>query len=212
MRNLILGIVPALIPPPEDRFNAHAYNEVGDDEVGAFANAIAQRMRGGGGGFNPRAAGQRAAAMVPQFRGGAAPGAPRPELPVGSSQPNTLRSFLGLGIATWTGSDGAEKTLEVEPQSSFEGKRMIIDTTSSASAVAAIVTVNSLFVGEQPQSPSISQAAAAAGFRADCTNADLDLQIAYRASKITLKLGVTAAPGGTETRTAVAMLYGNWIR
>jgi len=142
-----------------------------------------------------------------------------PQLPANQVQAATLRSFLGLvapgtglPFVTWTGTDAADKSLEVEPQESYEGKRLIISVARTAAAVASIIVVKTLFVGSQPQSPSVSGGTTVDLFSADATSADLDLQIAYRANKITLNLAISAAPGVGETVTLAAGFYGNWIR
>jgi hypothetical protein len=144
---------------------------------------------------------------------------PSPQLPVNQVQAATLRSFLGLvapgtglPFITWTGTDAADKSLEVEPQESYEGKRLIISVARSTGAAASVIVVKTLFVGSQPQSPSVSGGTTVDLFSADATSADLDLQIAYRANKITLNLAISAAPGGTESVVLAAGFYGNWIR
>jgi hypothetical protein len=144
------------------------------------------------------------------------PGAPR--LPAANVQAATLRSFMGLGLiatglpAIWVAADGADKILQAEPQESFEGKRLIIDVVKSAGAAALLTTVRSLFIGSQPQSPVVDIATTTAMFASDATSADLDLQIAYRANKVTLTLSISAAPASGDSVTAAAGLYGNWIR
>lgn len=123
-----------------------------------------------------------------------------------------LRSFLGSGIAAWAPTDATDKPLQVEPQESFEGTRLVLDTIAVGGASAGLVLVRRIDIGTQPQSPSVEQPAPAAMFRPDATYANLDLQIAYRANKIITTLGITAAPGAGVTVTAVAGFYGNWIR
>ena len=122
-----------------------------------------------------------------------------------------LRSFVGVGFATWANTDGADKELQIEPQEAFRGERMVIDVLASSGA-ASIVVVRLLQVGVQPQQPDTSQPAPASMFAADVTYSHLDLQIARPGIKLTLTLGVTAAPGAGESVTAAAGFYGEWIR
>lgn len=122
-----------------------------------------------------------------------------------------LRSFVGVGFATWTGTDASDKELQIEPQEAFRGERMVIDVLSSSGA-AGIVVVRLLQVGVQPQQPDTSQPAPASMFAADVTYSHLDLQIARPGIKLTLTLAVTAAPGAGQSITAAAGFYGEWIR
>jgi hypothetical protein len=122
-----------------------------------------------------------------------------------------LRSFVGLGFATWTGTDGADKQLTIEPQESFRGERLVIEVLATSGA-AGLVVVRQLQVGVQPQQPDTSQPAPASMFAAQVTYSHLDLQIAKPGINITVTLGVTAAPGAGETVTASAGLYGEWVR
>jgi len=167
-------------------------NVEGDDDN--LMGAIAQRM-----------VGRRAVA-----RGGRIPDPQVPQRPLNAT--NRLRSFMGVGIATWGAADATDKALQVEPQESFEGNRLVIDTLAVGGASAGIVLVRRIDVGIQPQSPSVEQPAPAAMFRPDATYSNLDLQIAYRANKIITTLGITAAPGAGVTVTASVGMYGVWIR
>jgi hypothetical protein len=157
--------------------------------------------------------------VMSQGRGPARFQAPAaPQLPATSVQAATLRSFMGLGLlatggpAVWAPADAADKILQAEPQESFEGKRLIIDVAKTSGATGLLTTVRSLFIGSQPQSPVVDIATTTAMFASDATSADLDLQIAYRANKVTLTLSISAAPGSADSVTAAAGLYGNWIR
>ncbi len=139
----------------------------------------------------------------------------KPPLPQGAAQPYTarLRSFLGLGIASWAVADATDKILTVEPQESFRGMRLIVDVAIAAAVTnSPIVLVRTITVGTMPQSPSVEQPAPAALFRADATLTMLDLQVAYRSIKLSLTLGITAAPTGAGVVTAAAGFYGEWIR
>jgi hypothetical protein len=136
----------------------------------------------------------------------------RPPLPAYPEHPSAmLRSFVGMGFTTWTGTDDADKVMQIEPQEKFRGERMVIDVLATAGA-AGLVMVRLLQVGVQPQQPDTSEPAPASMFAADVTYSHLDLQIAKPGIKLTLTLTITAAPGTGETVTASAGFYGEWIR
>jgi hypothetical protein len=163
--------------------------DIGDDEVGQIARQIVRRQGG-----------------RPVFN--------RPPLPRTPAQPNDakLRSYMGFGFVTWGPADAADKVIIVEPQESFRGERLIIDVTSVGGAPAGLTLLRRIEIGTMPQSPSVEQAAPAAMFARDATAAELDLQIAYRGTKVQITLGQTAAPGGAVTVTAAVGMFGEWIR
>ena len=139
----------------------------------------------------------------------------RPPLPAQPAQPTEaeLRSFMGFGSVTWAVADAANKVSIVEPQESFRGERLILDISIPATITnAPLVTLVRIDVGTLPQAPSVEFAAPAAMFRPDATNANLDLQVAYRGTKIQVTLGITAAPAGAGVVTAVIGMFGQWIR
>lgn len=146
-------------------------------------------------------------------RGGARPVWKAPPLPGVSAQPNVaeLRSYMGFGFVTWTGADGADKVITIEPQESFRGERLILAVTSTALA-AGLTLLRRIDIGTQPQSPSVEAAAPASMFSPDATGANLDLQIAYRGTKMQVTLGQTAAPGGVVVVTCAVGMYGQWVR
>lgn len=185
--------------------------------IGAVARAL---MRGGrghsGGSFGGRGMQHQRGYGGPQGYGGQVPRVgniwTRPPLPAQPEHPNAmLRSFVGMGFATWTGTDVADKVLSIEPQEKFRGERMVIDVLATAGA-AGIVLVRLLQVGVQPQQPDTEQPAPASMFARDVTYSHLDLQVAKPGIKMTLTLAVTAAPGSGETITAAVGFYGEWIR
>lgn len=164
-------------------------DDVGDDNmIGAVARALAVRGR------------RRRRISPPQV----------PQQPLQGT--DKLRSFLGAGVAVWTAADATDKQLLVEPQETFEGKRFILDVREVGGVSAGLVVVRRIDIGTQPQSPSVEQPAPAVMFRADATYANLDLQLAFRANKIIVTMGITAVPGAGVTVTAVGGFYGNWIR
>ncbi len=138
----------------------------------------------------------------------------RPPLPATTAQPTEaeLRSYMGMGFAVWAPADAVDRVLTVEPQESFRGERLILDVTAVGGTPAGQVLLRRIEVGTMPQSPSVEQAAPASMFRPDVTGGALDLQIAFRGTKLTVTLGVTAAPGAGVTVTASAGFYGQWLR
>ena len=190
-------------------YDADGYESDGDEALGdgEMLGAFWRRRRSGNVQQARRRRGPRTQTGERIYR--------RPPLPHGSGQPFTarLRSFLGLGIASWAVADATDKILTVEPQESFRGMRLIIDVATPAGITnAPIVLVRTITVGTMPQSPSVEQPAPAALFRADATLTMLDLQVAYRSIKLSITLGISAAPTGAGTVTAACGFYGEWIR
>jgi hypothetical protein len=116
-----------------------------------------------------------------------------------------------MGFATWTDTDGGDKILEIQPQESFRGERLFVDEIDVGTP-AGLVLVRRVDVGTQPQSPSVEQPAPASMFSSDATYSKLDIQIAYRGTRLQVTLGVTAAPGTGNSITAAVGFYGQWIR
>lgn len=139
----------------------------------------------------------------------------KPPLPREGFQPNVsrLRSYMGFGIQTWAVADATDKPIVVEPQESFRGERLVIDTSVAAAVTnSPLVLMRRIDVGTLPQSPSVEQPAPAAMFARDATYSALDLQVAYRATKVQVTLGISAAPTGAGVVTAAVGMYGEWIR
>lgn len=159
-------------------------------------------------------------ALAPRARSGpghfGAGGVPfsKPPLPADPVQQNTaaLRSYMGFGFVSWGPADGADKVIIIEPQESFRGERVILDSTAVGGTAAGLGLLRRIDVGTQPQSPSVEAAAPAAMFRADATDTYLDLQVAYRGTKVQVTLGQTAAPGGAVTVTMAVGMFGKWVR
>lgn len=139
----------------------------------------------------------------------------QPPLPQQSFQPNMarLRSYLGMGTGTFPASAAAGTTIDltVEPQESFRGERLIIDVTTTGTP-GALPTVVGIFVGTLPQSPSVEQPAPAAMFARDATYSRLDMQIAFRATKLKVTLGVTGAVAAASSIICSVGFFGEWIR
>jgi len=140
----------------------------------------------------------------------------RPPLPARVAQPTEaeLRSFMGFGNLTFTSATPTVQTIEVEPQESFRGERLVIDSryTPAAAEAAPLISVNRIEVGTMPQSPSVTFSAPAAMFRADTVGAELDLQVAERGTKMTVTISISAAPPVGATLTVSSGFFGQWIR
>jgi hypothetical protein len=138
----------------------------------------------------------------------------KPPLPPRAAQPDVarLRSYMGFGFVVWTAADATDKVTIVEPQESFRGERFIADVTAAGGTSAGLTLLRRIDIGTQPQSPSVEQPAPLAMFARDATSADLDLQVAFRSTKMQITLGITAAPGAGVTVTAAMGFFGEWIR
>jgi hypothetical protein len=142
----------------------------------------------------------------------------RPPLPSTPFQPTEaeLRSYMGIGFQA-LGNNAAGVTLIgtpllVEPQESFRGERLILDVTSTGTPVGN-AALQRIEVGTMPQSPSVEQPAPATMFRADATYSQLDLQVAFRATKFQLTLeNVNGPTGAGNFFNYAAGIFGAWIR
>lgn len=131
----------------------------------------------------------------------------------GQSMPGTLLSYMGLGSHVFEAAAATTILFDVEPQSAFRGRRLIIAQAKTSGAAGILVTVSTaLTVSGMPQTPNPSQPAPAEMFAPDATYSMLDLQIATSGTSINLGLSITAAPGSGETVAVSAGLYGEWIR
>lgn len=121
------------------------------------------------------------------------------------------RNFpLGFGFFVFVNGGPTFTTLTANPQRPYKGARLVIDIARSVGAVAELVTVTSLNIGQDNQLVSAA-ALPAAGFRPDATNTVLALDPATPGIDIVLGLAVSAAPGVGETITVSAMLVGPTI-
>lgn len=162
----------------------------GDEFVGEDAEilgAVAQR-------------GRALAARPPQLRGTMQP-------------PKKLRGYLGLGRVTFAAAAATTQTLIVEPQRGFRPERLIIARLDSSAAAAALAaTVDSIFIGDQPQSPSVEQGAPVEMFRPDATVSGVDFDKAVPGQKIQVRLSISAAPAGADTVILSCGMYGDMLR
>lgn len=137
----------------------------------------------------------------------------KPQLQAASAPPKKLRGYLGMGTASFTSSTATSLNLTVEPQRTFRPERLIIDRTDGSTATAGTAaTVSSIFIGDQPQSPSVEQSAPIAMFRADATVSGVDFDKCVPGQKIQITLAVTAAPTGTEVIRLACGFYGDMLR
>jgi hypothetical protein len=185
-----------------------------DEELHAVVGAAVNRFmanRSGAGGAMARRGGQPRQGFGPQrTQNGTYQYPPLPA--VGMHPPSKLRSFVGLGVISWTGAaDSADKTTSITPQAPIRGERLVIDVVATSAAVG-LVTVKLLQVGVEPQQADTSQPAPASMFAKDVTYGHIAMQVADPGIRVALTLGITASPGAGETVTAAAGLFVEWVR
>ncbi len=121
------------------------------------------------------------------------------------------RNFpLGFGSAIFVNAGVTQFNLVANPQRPFKGARLVIDVRRSAGALAELVTVTSLNIGQNNQLVS-SAALPAEAFRPDGFDTVLSLDPATPGIDITLGLAISAAPGVGETVAVSAMIIGDTI-
>jgi len=121
------------------------------------------------------------------------------------------RNFpLGFGSITFLPGGLTQFNLVANPQRPFKGARLVIDVRRSAGAVAELVTVTSLNIGQNNQLVS-SAALPAEAFRPDGFDTVLSLDPATPGIDITLGLAISASPGAGESVAVSAMIIGDTI-
>jgi len=139
--------------------------------------------------------------------------ATKPVLVGRPSVPRKLRGYIGLGDALFNSTTLTLLTLIVEPQRAFRPERLIISRRDGSSATAGTgARVNGIFIGDQPQSPSIEQPAPTEMFQPDATVSGIDFDVCVPGQKIQLQLSVTALPTGTEFIRLSCGMYGDMMR
>ncbi len=192
---------------PFDEMTGEEITDEGDETVGDtnVVGALAAQFQRKG--FAPR----QARAMARASATGARPN----RLPPASATvlPSRVMAYCGLGSVEWSGTDQVDKTLEVEPQSTFLGERLVITARYSSGATARLVVINRpLTVGGLPQTPAPDQVAPIEMFQADVTYSRLNLKPAMAGTKISIGFAIDAAPGSGETVILSAGLYGEWVQ
>jgi hypothetical protein len=136
-----------------------------------------------------------------------------PQLKGASRAPIKLRGYIGLGFVTFTSVSGTVLVMTVEPQRSFRPERLVIDRADGSSVTTPLsARVNNIFIGDQPQSPSVEQPAPISMFRADATFSGIDFNKCIPGQKIRVELSISAAPAGTEVVRLEAGFYGDMMR
>lgn len=139
--------------------------------------------------------------------------APRPTVQLASRKPRALRGYIGIGEATFTSTSGTLITLTVEPQRQFRPERLVIARRDGSAVTAGISSrVNAVFIGDQPQSPSVEQPAPTELFQPDATVSGVDFDVCSPGQKIQIQLSVSAAPAGTELIRLTLGMYGAMMR
>ena len=187
--------------------NANLMGMEDDEVIGAIQNFLANRRGAGGGGGNMN---RRRLLGPGQSPNGTFEYPPLPGQP--QHKPAKLRSFVGLGVISWTGAtDAADKRTSITPQAPVRGERLVIDVVATSGAVG-LVTVKLVEVGVEPQQADTSQPAPASMFAKDVTYGHIAMQIANPGIQIAVTLGITASPGAGETVTAAIGLFVEWVR
>ena len=127
--------------------------------------------------------------------------------------PVKVRGFLGLGEARFIAGGPTSITLEVEPQRAFRGERLVIARRESGGVtVASSTRVQSIFIGDKPQSPSIQQPAPTEMFSPDATESGVDFDKAVPGVKILVTLTLTGvALAGAEFVSLNCGMYGDML-
>ncbi len=191
---------------PYDEMTGEELN--GDDTVGDenVVGAVAAQFRRKG--FAPR----QAMAMARATATSASPSR-LPPAPASQVMPARIMAYCGLGTVHWTGTDDADKTMEVEPQSTFLGERLVITARYTSNATTRLVVINRpLTVGGLPQTPAPENEAPNEMFAPEVTYSKLNLKPAMAGTKISIGFRIDAAPGSGETVTLAAGLYGEWVQ
>lgn len=165
---------------------------VGEDEemLGAVRRPVQIARRGGG----------QMVAMKPQLRGAA-------------SAPKKLRGYIGVGEVTFNSTNGASATLVIEPQRAFRPERLVISRRDGSAVTAGIsARVNAIYVGDQPQSPSVEQPAPTEMFQPDATFSGIDFDKCLPGQKIQISLSASSTPAGTEFLKLTLGFYGDMLR
>lgn len=121
------------------------------------------------------------------------------------------RAFpLGFGSFTFVNAGVTQTVLTANPQKPFKGARLVIDVRRSSGAVAELLTVTSLNIGQDNQLVS-SGALPAEAFAPGAFHTSLSLDPATPGIDITIGLALSAAPGVGETISVSAMLIGETL-
>lgn len=183
---------------------------MGSPEMHAVVGQAVHRFLANRGGGMQHRPGRGGGWGVPQAPNGTYAYPPLPAQ--GMHPPAKLRSFVGLGVISWTGAaDSADKRTSITPQAPVRGERLVIDVVATAGALG-LVTVKLLEVGVEPQQADTTQPAPASMFAKDVTYGHIAMQIANPGIQIALTLGITTSPGAGETVTAAAGLFVEWVR
>ncbi len=172
---------------------------LGDDILGARRR---RRRRGRG-----RGRGRRA---ISRYRGTAKRAALRkalvPKTP-GVPKPGGREWPLGFGVFTFVNAGVTTNTFTASPQRPFKGIRLVVVVNRSAGAVAELVSIAALNVGQSNQLVGAS-ALPAEGFAQNAFQVTLALDPATPGIDITIQMNISAAPGLGETVTVSPMIIG----
>jgi len=136
-----------------------------------------------------------------------------PQLSAQSRPPQKLRGYIGIGVARFNSTNGALATLVIEPQRQFRPERLIIARRDGSTVTNSIGTfVNAIYIGDQPQSPSVEQPAPTEMFQPDSTYSGVDFNTCLPGQKIQIMLSASSTPTGTEQIILSLGFYGDMMR
>lgn len=133
----------------------------------------------------------------------------QPAIP-GAPAPGARNFPLGFGSFTFVNAGVTSAVLTANPQRPFKGARLVIQQRRSVAALAELVTVTSLNIGQNNQLVSAA-ALPAEAFAANSFDTVLSLDPATPGIAISLGLAISAAPAVGETVTVSALLIGDTI-
>jgi hypothetical protein len=175
-------------------------DDIGEDFVGEDFVGAEEEMLG-------------AVARRPQRRRQLMVGKPQLRMQQPAQQVRKIRGYIGVGEVTFNSTNGNTASLVIEPQRGFRPERLVISRRDGSTATAGTsARVNGIFIGDQPQSPSIEQPAPTEMFAQDATFSGIDFDPALPGQKIQINLSASVTPTGTEFVKLTLGFYGDMLR
>lgn len=113
---------------------------------------------------------------------------------------------LGMGSSAFTAATPTILTLQQFPQRPFDGKRIVIDVTRTATATG-LLTLTRLDIGSDNQLVS-SGALSVGAFQAQAFDVNLELARAWPGIQITMQFNVSVLPAGADRIDFSATIFG----
>lgn len=181
-----------------------------EEEVGAsFSRLMRSRSKRGRRASRGRGRILRRRPSIARLKRAAYVRALKPAIP-GVPEPAARNFPLGFGSFTFVNAGVTAAVLTASPQKPFKGSRLVIDVRRTAGAVAELVTITSLNIGQNNQLVSAA-ALPAEAFSPNSFQTVLSLDPATPGIDVVLGLAISAAPGVAETVTVSAMIIGDTI-